>query len=341
MTTATIDFDELVRDHRRRMVNATFARTENWHDAEDAVQDALVKAWEQRDSYQPRDDKPPLAWVITIAKYQALDIMHHRRRYIAAGEWAGRFAEQQEECDNSTGSLCLGDPEVCAKVYTALVPLPDQQRLAIQMHCLQGLDRKVVTGCMRVSDPEFYSLISRGIEKLERAQDGGRVCHKVRVSAGGWLDPELAKLCSRTDLLDQLAPRQRQVLELRYVRGYSRAETARRAGISVHTVQGATRDGLAQLRRLAAGGTPRRRGIPPSPAVAELLQRPDLADLLGRLAPRQRQAFQYRHVDGLGTVKTAELMHASLDAVSALTQNAVKGAVAEARKADARTAVES
>src|SRR5436309_5127214 len=69
-------FEMIIRTHSRPLFAIAYGILQNREEAEDAVQDALVKAWKSR--WRVRDPEKFPAWLSTIARYRARDIARKR-----------------------------------------------------------------------------------------------------------------------------------------------------------------------------------------------------------------------------------------------------------------------
>jgi len=65
---------------RRSVFAVAYAITRDRQLAEDVLQDTIVRVWEQSGHYRPSGT--PLAWVHTIARHLALDVMRQRHRLV-------------------------------------------------------------------------------------------------------------------------------------------------------------------------------------------------------------------------------------------------------------------
>jgi RNA polymerase sigma factor (sigma-70 family) len=70
-------FEELVGEHRRRLWSLCLRLTGNAQDAEDALQDALVAAWQHLGSF--RQDSRFGTWIYRIAANASLAVVRRRR----------------------------------------------------------------------------------------------------------------------------------------------------------------------------------------------------------------------------------------------------------------------
>ncbi|MCQ4627803.1 sigma-70 family RNA polymerase sigma factor [Corynebacterium sp. CCUG 65737] len=70
-------FSELVRDANRRMWAVAMSVTGNQHDAEDAMQNAMISAWKNIERFKP--EARFSTWLYRITSNAALDIMRKKR----------------------------------------------------------------------------------------------------------------------------------------------------------------------------------------------------------------------------------------------------------------------
>lgn len=70
-------FAELVRDANRRMWAVAMSVTGNQHDAEDAMQNAMISAWKNIERFKP--EARFSTWLYRITSNAALDIMRKKR----------------------------------------------------------------------------------------------------------------------------------------------------------------------------------------------------------------------------------------------------------------------
>jgi RNA polymerase sigma-70 factor, ECF subfamily len=170
-------FSELVGPHRAELRAHCYRMLGSLHDAEDALQDALLRAWRGLSGFEGRSSVR--SWLYSIATNTALDITRHRsRRELPV--YFGPAARPGAELDPS-----LPDP-------VWLEPYPDRW----------------LAGGAGTSPEARY-------EQRESV--------------------ELAFVCA----LQQLPPRQRAVLILRDVMGFSAAEISSQLSTSVPSVNSA------------------------------------------------------------------------------------------------------
>src|SRR5215468_4458959 len=70
-------FEMIIRTHSRTLFAVAYGILQNREEAEDVVQDSLVKAWKTR--RQVREPEKFPAWLAAIARHRAHDVSRRRR----------------------------------------------------------------------------------------------------------------------------------------------------------------------------------------------------------------------------------------------------------------------
>jgi len=118
------DFDMFYAATSRRLVGQLFAMTGDLTEAEDAVQEAYIRAWRRWPRIRAYDD--PEAWVRVVAYRITVNSWQKARNRLTAHR-AGRHQD-----------LPGLSPDLVALV-SALRKIPEPQRRAIVLHHLAGL----------------------------------------------------------------------------------------------------------------------------------------------------------------------------------------------------------
>jgi RNA polymerase sigma-70 factor, ECF subfamily len=222
-------FGDLVAAHRAELIAHCYRMLGSYHDAEDAVQDALLRAWRALPDFEGRSSVR--SWLHAIVTNAAIDIARRRAR---------RELVHSPAVAPGTGPGALIDEP------TWLEPFPDQ--------------------------------MLGGIEQSPEAR------YEVRESL------ELAFVLA----LQHLPPRQRAVLILREVGGFSAQELADQLGISVPAVNSALQRARAAVQGL----------LPASSQQATLRSLGD--HRVRALAERYADAIENGDTDGLMSMLTGD-----------------------------------
>src|SRR6266705_215872 len=111
-------FEMIIRTHSRALFAIAYGILQNREEAEDVVQDSLVKAWKTR--WRVRDPEKFPAWLATIARHRAHDIFRKRRNVPLSEQMA-------EEIDPEASDTTALDQ----RLHTALAALPELHRAAL------------------------------------------------------------------------------------------------------------------------------------------------------------------------------------------------------------------
>ena len=147
-------FEVTYRRSYARLVGQVALVTGNLHAAQDAVQEALYRAWNRWDKVSVLED--PEGWIRRVAFNEATSNWRKIRRLVAVRE-----SDLQDEVA----------PEIAPQdldLLDALRRIPTRQREAIVLFYLIGLPLEGVAAQMRVKLGTAKSLVSRGRQALHR-----------------------------------------------------------------------------------------------------------------------------------------------------------------------------
>ncbi|MBR4309087.1 MAG: sigma-70 family RNA polymerase sigma factor [Oscillospiraceae bacterium] len=125
-----MNFDELFTAYHRQMLFVARRILENAADAEDAVQNALLKLYRLRDSI-PQDPRIRRAYVLTAAKHAALDLKEQEKKTINIDELV--LSAKEDVFEEITSS------EDYDGLLQAINCLPDRYRDVLMLRYVQEL----------------------------------------------------------------------------------------------------------------------------------------------------------------------------------------------------------
>lgn len=151
-------FELIIRKMSRPLFAIAFGALQNREEAEDAVQDAFVKAWKAR--WRVRDaDKFP-AWISTIVRNRAHDILMRRRTV--------PLEEQFNEIPSDQAQFWLADAERHQQVHAALATLPELHRSVIAMRYLEEMDYAMIERMLGLSNGAVRGIIGRALAAMRK-----------------------------------------------------------------------------------------------------------------------------------------------------------------------------
>jgi RNA polymerase sigma factor (sigma-70 family) len=160
-------YEEIVRTHRQIAFRVAYLVAGNAADAEDAAQDAFVKAWRALGRF--RADAPFRPWLLRIVANEA----RNRRR--SAGRRA-QLALRAERAEGSGGAA--PSPEDVAlsgderrRLLDALDGLPDDARLVLECRYLLGLSEEETAAALDVRRGTVKSRTARALDRLKESYE--------------------------------------------------------------------------------------------------------------------------------------------------------------------------
>lgn len=162
---------ELYEGCYRRLVGQVFAICGNAGEAEDAVQEAFVRAVEKPRRFAQMDNQE--AWLRTVA----LNVL--RSRYRRATRFHGLLSRQAAPVTTTTGTGMSADR---VALVEALRQLPYEQREAIALHHIVDLPVREIAAQLGVPEGTIKARLARGRARLaplvhEFADDAEEVNH--------------------------------------------------------------------------------------------------------------------------------------------------------------------
>lgn len=157
------EFADQVREHLPRLYRFALHLCRNPDAAQDCAQDAIVRAFERRDAYDP--SRPLLPWLLTLVRNLCID---RARAFDPL-----RHGEGDDETDRQEG---CGDPipviasvEMGTHLERALRLLPFEQRSALLMYHVEGLTLEEIAEAEGVAVGTVKSRLFRGRRALAQA----------------------------------------------------------------------------------------------------------------------------------------------------------------------------
>ncbi|MBO1909086.1 sigma-70 family RNA polymerase sigma factor [Microvirga sp. 3-52] len=131
--------------------------------AEDLVQDTLVRAYEQRGSF--RSGGNLRGWLLSILHNTFID---HRRRQVAEFRRMGQVAELADTAAPPEQESWMR----LQQVHTAFMSLPDEQRAALHLVAIEGLSYQEAASALKIPVGTLMSRLGRARSALRGFEAG-------------------------------------------------------------------------------------------------------------------------------------------------------------------------
>ncbi len=152
-------FGDLVRTHRAGVVNVVYRMCGDANLAEDAAQEAFVRAWRGLPNYRTRS--PFRNWVYRIAINAALDALRRRRETVDV--------ESLPLADPNRGpEAALQDKERDELVRRAVLELPPASRGALVLREYEGLSYREIADTLNIPMGTVMSRLNYARQRLRQ-----------------------------------------------------------------------------------------------------------------------------------------------------------------------------
>ena len=159
MTHSIESFDALARRYRPELAAYLYRVLGDWHDAEDACQEALLRA--QRAHARLRPQSNARAWLYKIATNTALNLMRQRRRQ------AARSVDVDPDSLPAEADSFDRREEVQA-LREAIQALPAKQRAALMLRRFHDLSYSEIAASLGGSPEAARANVYQAIRRLRQ-----------------------------------------------------------------------------------------------------------------------------------------------------------------------------
>lgn len=151
-------FEMIIRTQSRPLFAIAYGILQNREEAEDVVQDALVKAWKSR--WRVHDPEKFPAWLGTIARHRAHDVLRRRRNV--------PLDEQLVELAAPNADDPLADADRQQQVNSAMASLPELHRAAIALRYLEDMDYATIERTLGLTNGALRGILGRALGAMRK-----------------------------------------------------------------------------------------------------------------------------------------------------------------------------
>lgn len=156
------EITEFYRQHHRRLYNTAWRILRDSDDAEEVMQDTLLKYITRSEADRPALEPQIQAWLCKACVRASIDRLRERQR---RDLFLKAYVQEEEETlpEEEVPASALN----VAQIQKALDRLPEPYRLVVDMVLLEGLDYEEMAEITGKKEGTLRSLYSRGRAKLK------------------------------------------------------------------------------------------------------------------------------------------------------------------------------
>ncbi|QDH78107.1 RNA polymerase sigma factor [Echinicola soli] len=150
-------FEAYIWSLRSKLYRMAYLWLKNRDEAEDAVQEALEKAWYQREMLQKMDN--PTGWMVRVVKNQSLQKLRDKQRWVVIESEESLPEIAVDEVDEVSPAVRM--------VFRFLKELPEKQQEVFQLREVEGLTYEEIAEYMEISMEQVKVNMFRARKKLQ------------------------------------------------------------------------------------------------------------------------------------------------------------------------------
>ncbi len=148
-------FEMIIRTHSRTLFAIAYGILQSPEEAEDIVQDSLVKAWKAR--WRVRDPGKFPAWLATIARHKAHDVFR-KRRTVPLSE------QVTEPIEPEPANTSVLDQQL----HSALAALPELHRAALTLRYFEEMDYRTIENSLGLTNGALRGILGRALTSMRK-----------------------------------------------------------------------------------------------------------------------------------------------------------------------------
>ncbi len=145
----------IIRTQSRALFAIAYGILQNRSDAEDAVQEAFIKAWKGRWKLREAEKFP--AWLGTIVRHRARDLARKRKP-----------EPLPEELSDQPEDLAPIEDSLGKHLQAALAELPELHRAALTLRYFEELDYAAIERLLGLSNGALRGILGRALQTLRK-----------------------------------------------------------------------------------------------------------------------------------------------------------------------------
>lgn len=163
------EFKRIYDNHASMVFNLCLNYLSNAEEAEECAQDVFLKVYNSIDSFEGKSSIK--TWIYRITINTSLDYLKKRQRK----KWLPFFSNHKEleVVEFNHPGIELEDKEAVQNLMNLMHELPENQRTAILLKSIEGLQQSEIAEVMQITVKSAESLLSRAKNNLKKKLNEG------------------------------------------------------------------------------------------------------------------------------------------------------------------------
>ena len=167
-----IEFRNVFKTYKNRVFNTSLGLVQNWHDAEDIMQEVFVNIYHNLADF--RGQAQLSTWIYRITINKSLDFLKARTAKKRSGFLVSLFGSKSDDeqpidvPDFVHPGVQLERKESAAALFRAINKLPDQQKVAFTLAKVEDLSYQEIADILQTTIPSVESLLFRAKQNLKK-----------------------------------------------------------------------------------------------------------------------------------------------------------------------------
>ena len=183
-------FAELVEPFRKPLFSYIYRMVTNAHDAEDLMQDVLIRTLEGLRSY--RGESRFKTWLFGIASHACMDHLRSKRRWRVEAQLTGQHeTEADAEAIERVGAT-LTQPDFVFEIREHIAfcfscvsrTLEPEEQAALMLREVLDFSNQEAAGMIGISEPVFRHRLSAARSKMTQSYEG--LCQLINKTGACW-----------------------------------------------------------------------------------------------------------------------------------------------------------
>lgn len=157
-------FQQLYRDSSSHLFGLLLRILKRRDLAEEALQDCYVKIWQKAETYEPQKGAP-LTWMMTVARYRALDLLRVKRPEVEMPEEGEEVPFSMEDVSESPEDRAI-ESDGIGRMEGCMKSLQQEQRQSVLLAYYEGYTHQELAERLKAPLGTVKSWVRRGLSKL-------------------------------------------------------------------------------------------------------------------------------------------------------------------------------